>query len=346
MAQERAWNESFDLYPSNVSQTGYGLLSEWLVTGGTFRLTLEAGRFGGQCLRTGTDDRNFVKAVPSTTEAVIGIAYFHQARELKNLIAWLSSGMNEQFKLQVDALNRLQLYRGATLVAQTALEGIQPETWNYIEFGIRLHDSTGACVVKVDGQELAELTLTNIDTKSSTDADIGAVRLYSNARTGAALDERDGLDDIYCEWGGWTPVGEGRLETLPANSDVSAGGWTPSTGATLFGVIDELPANHADYLSATTAGNEFRVGFADLSTIPSTIYGVEVQNISQKDEAGTRTLRNKLWAGAVEWDGATQALQLSSFTIKRDWLKLNPDGAVAWSAAAVNSLEGGAEIMV
>ena len=37
------------------------------------------------------------------------------------------------------------------------------------------------------------------------------------------------------------------------SSDISTGAWTPSTGTTLYGCIDETPYSDADYISASNA---------------------------------------------------------------------------------------------
>lgn len=70
--------------------------------------------------------------------------------------------------------------------------------------------------------------------------------------------------------------------TLTPDSDVSAGAWTPSTGATLFGVLDETSVNDADYIS-TTSNSTAVVGFSDPAETPG---------------AGTRTLTYRL-SGSV-----------------------------------------------
>lgn len=41
------------------------------------------------------------------------------------------------------------------------------------------------------------------------------------------------------------------------DSDVSAGSWTPSTGATLYGVIDESSASDADYMELSGSPLDF-----------------------------------------------------------------------------------------
>ena len=37
-------------------------------------------------------------------------------------------------------------------------------------------------------------------------------------------------------------------------ADVSAGGWTPSTGSDLYATLDEIAASDADYSSSSSSG--------------------------------------------------------------------------------------------
>jgi len=76
----------------------------------------------------------------------------------------------------------------------------------------------------------------------------------------------------------------GTSVTLTPDSDVSAGAWTPSTGATLFGVLDETSVDDADYIS-TTSNSTAVVGLSDPAGTPS---------------AGTRTLTYRLKGSAAK----------------------------------------------
>jgi hypothetical protein len=66
----------------------------------------------------------------------------------------------------------------------------------------------------------------------------------------------------------------GTPQTAAPTSDISAGSWTPSTGSTLYGVLDEATRDDADYASVDS-NSTMRLGLAALST----------------PESGPRTLR-------------------------------------------------------
>jgi hypothetical protein len=56
-------------------------------------------------------------------------------------------------------------------------------------------------------------------------------------------------DSAYVESGVFTTP---ALTRLRPNADTTVGAWTPSTGSTLFGVIDETTPDDADYITAST----------------------------------------------------------------------------------------------
>jgi hypothetical protein len=54
-------------------------------------------------------------------------------------------------------------------------------------------------------------------------------------------------------------------QTAAPTSDISAGGWNPSTGGTLYGTIDETTADDADYDIDMSSGSTMEVKFAGLT---------------------------------------------------------------------------------
>ena len=84
---------------------------------------------------------------------------------------------------------------------------------------------------------------------------------------------------------------------------------------------------------------------ANLAYTPEEIYGVQVETLGTKDEAGTRIIRSKVWGSTGTLNGADKALTLSTFTWGRDWLPVEPDAGVPWSFSTINALNAGVEIV-
>lgn len=76
-------------------------------------------------------------------------------------------------------------------------------------------------------------------------------------------------------------------------SDISAGAWTPSTGATLYGVLDESTYDDADYITTTSASS------AEVKFAAANDPGVHTNHIIYYRAKGTGTLEARLYQGAT-----------------------------------------------
>lgn len=124
-----------------------------------------------------------------------------------------------------------------------------------------------------------------------------AARLSSITASGAAT-VCDAEGENYSSIAAISIVPSDPPQAARPSSDVSAGTWTPSTGASLAGTIDETPFSDTDYDSATANGT-FRVNLSAVST----------------PDTGTRTVRfraggssaKKLIATLIEGSSTTVA---------------------------------------
>lgn len=344
MVQTRVITESFDLYPAGTSnEQGYGLYSTWFNPTGQLGMSIINGRFTGSRAMQIVNTNGGYRVFQDTDTLVLGMAMKWNSGLLPvagvQLVDLRSVGANKQFSLGANDTGQIQLWRGDTLVATSGEPRLIQGAWHYIELELFVHDSSGTARVYIDGVEDETLAFDG-DTKGHTDLTIGRCYLWSTS--GCTIQ----YDDFYLEIDGNVRVGEGRMQALAPKSTISTTGFTPSTGATLHKCVDELPANITDYISALPAGSVFRLGLDNLSTTPETIYGVQVESLSQKNEAGTRTIRNKIFGLTETVDGIEHACQLNTFTFKRDWFPTEPDANEEWSFSTVNSLDIGGELVV
>lgn len=99
----------------------------------------------------------------------------------------------------------------------------------------------------------------------------GTVTLYGSTATGLA--QGTNYEEFWCYYDGTTysPVAKVTFQTtvtvqlLRPASDISTGAWTPSTGTTLYGVIDESTPDDNDYM-LTTTNSTAEIKFAPGST--------------------------------------------------------------------------------
>jgi len=103
------------------------------------------------------------------------------------------------------------------------------------------------------------------------------------------------------------------VQLIRPTSDITTGAWTPSTGLTLFGVLDEVVADDADYITTTSASTA-EVGLGS-ATDPLLSTGHTIRYRAK----GTGTLTVKLMQGtttiATHVPSITTSFQLFTFTL-------------------------------
>ena len=351
MTQRRVITESFDLYPDDAYAAGYGLLSTWAGSGLDYNSSpnLVAGRFAGSRAVNLQGSAAIVRPVPSTLMSAVGFAIKRGliVAVTHPIFRFYSTYSNVQLMLSADEIGRLILNRGgdpnANQIAVSDNVCLINNTWHYVEIEMYLHDSAGICNVYLDGVIVPGLSFVG-DTRASSDLDISKVGFVTSTSVFSPAYTL-GIDDLYVEVDGHARVGEGRMEVMVPNTTTSNTGWTQSTGATIWGVIDEHPVNITDYADALMAGDVFRCGATDLPYAPEHVFGVQIESLSTKNEAGTRILRNKIWGVTLSADGADRAQTLNTFTWGRDWFPREPDLGAVWTLSELTTLDIGVEIV-
>lgn len=339
MAQRRAFTEGFDLYPG-ITTSGYGVLSSWLANGSTGNVNLVAGRFGGLALGPYGSDVTFRRAVPETTQAVFGIAYYPPALFSTNAYAagfWDASG-NLHFSVRCDAFGRLEVWSGSTKLAVTTDPVLTGAAWNYIEVAVNLSDTTGSVRVWLNDFAVEELSLDNVDTKGAAGATIASAGFRQTG--GSHL-----YDDCYCEIDGLTRVGEGRIFQLKPTTDVE-NDFTPSTAVSNYQSVNQVPASATLYNASGTVDDQDLFTVEGMSFAPEKIYGVQVTTLSSKDEAATRAIKRLLKSGSVLSESADFPLTFGSSIFSRDWYPQDPNTLAAWLKAGVENAQIGYKVSV
>lgn len=216
-------------------------------------------------------------------------------------------------------------------------------SWHYIEIKVVIHNTTGSVEVKVDGT--VRLTATNINTRA------GSSNNYANVfRLGGAGQDyvRVKLCDFYiCDDQSAinnTYLGDVRVECLMPSGAGTTTNFTPSAGSNFQNVDETAPNDDTDYNSSSTVGNKDTFAMANLAATTGTIKGVQVFSRARKDDAGTRTLKNKVRSGATEGDGASVNMA-TSYDRMISLFETNPATVTAWTPTEVNAMEAGYEVV-
>lgn len=252
-----------------------------------------------------------------------------------------------------------EIRRGAGPVSPTAGTVIVPaipnvwfpESWHYVEFGAKIHDTTGWVELRQDGVTIARF---DGDTRNGgTDGLIDMVSIGFNNGTGQYF-----VDDVYIlneqgsvnnSWLGDTrcfplyPDGNGSSSpTAPTPLSGSDGNSTDN-----FLLVDEAgtPVT-TDYVFSTTDGDQETYTFQDLPVTLGTIRGVEVRAHAAKDDTGTKQFRMiTRRAGADDFGPDHVLAAVPLWQTHHDIHELDPHaGPGAWTITNVNATEWGVQV--
>jgi hypothetical protein len=160
---------------------------------------------------------------------------------------YTDTGRSNEIELKYDAgTNTWDAYVGAGEVA-AGTEAVTPTDWHHIQVYIKVADSGGRIVTKIDG--VTDIDYTG-DTKQGADTAVQVLEFYCYYPGGGNA-RYFYIDDLAVGTGDW--LGDLRLEAIVPNGDDSAQ-FTGSDEDSVdnYALVDEVPAGDADYVYAET----------------------------------------------------------------------------------------------
>jgi hypothetical protein len=162
-----------------------------------------AGRTGNAALfDSASDTATFTIPAPSRSEwLTVGFAWQAAALDttqsvILELYADAGATRHNRLILGGSATANIFFTRDATSVASSANSQITAAgTWNYLELKSRLHDTAGACIVRLNGVEI--INATGLDTRNG-----GTNTVYESVRLLRSGTGKNSLyDDLYISTG-------------------------------------------------------------------------------------------------------------------------------------------------
>jgi hypothetical protein len=230
------------------------------------------------------------------------------------------------------------LYRSAPIVGAGA--------YQHFEHYLKVHDTLGAYELRVD--EVTVVNLTGIDT------DHYGVGEVSQVAVGLSFDDGNGgafagsatvdMADCYvndtdsdgsaCD----TFVGDCKSAWFSVNADTAQADFTKSTGSVGYSLLNEEPANDADFITtaSTTARSDF--GLENGASNMSEILTVRPAVRAMKDDAGTASIAPSMESGGTKATVTDQPITTAFAYYDRN-VPLDPDTGVPWTPAGYNASE-------
>jgi len=278
-------------------------------------------------------------ALPSPTSGTIGVAArywftaFNSTTSRQCIAVFADIAANPLACCHVEANGALTIRNTLTgaQIATTTIPVISTNSWNHIETSY--NGTTGAMEVRVNGvQKLTGIAAT-----------LGTVYFaHPMERIGDFVAASVLIKDLVI-WDGTGSQNNSFMGTvicrrLNPDSDVTLGGWVPSTGVTGFNLLDKAVPDDLTYLSADdTPPAAMRFGFDNLPPDVTSVRGIISVVRARKIDGGDANLQVGLVSGVSIDNGADRPVT-TAFTYYFDISELNPASAAPWTPVQVDAM--------
>lgn len=335
--------DGFDHYTTSASA-----LLKWTVVNSSSSFNITGRRSGSLAASFPYSNGSYIsKTLNDQSTWILGGAfYFTTIGGNYPFIKFIDSASAVQCTVQVTSAQQISIYRGdgATLLG-TSSTTIPLNAWVYLEIKLFINDTTGTFEVLLGGTSILSYSG---DTKNSSTLSTAQTISIGNYGTYARPDFY--LDDFYiCDGTGSmnnTFLGDVRVDTIYPTGAGTSGQFTGvGDTANLYANVDDAtPDGDSTYNYSDSAGNSDSFVCGDVTTLGSTIYGVQANLIARKDDAGTRTIAPQARTAGTSYVGSTQSLADSYMDFLQIW-ETNPATSTAWTESTVNSAEFGYKVV-
>lgn len=318
---------------------------KWLKESNT--TAISPGRHGtGRHIRiTGASSDDATRAFAAQSKLFIGFAFRTSHILGQDVVAlYGDAGLTTHHVLELNSSGLLRANRGATIIA-TGTTQLFPNVWYYIEIEATVSDVSGVFNVRLNGATSNEISFTGDTKNGGTATTLDKVGLQSPSGSAARLAD---FDDLYIanDSGSLnnTWLGDTRIQTLRPNGAGATTQLTPTGSANNWENVDDDPYNTATYNSSATVGQRDTYTLTDLIASTVTVKGVVNNLIAGSTDATPTNLKGVVRSAGTNYDDSTYPLAAAPLTYQtpRD---VDPATSAAWTVAAVNALEAGAEVV-
>ena len=333
------WIEGFEGSGASDAAALAYITRKYSITG--TNIETATGRYGGKCVKIWSSTR-FAHTIDNTQTIVVGFAFKNEDWNDGNDLLLLRDSGTVQIRISTRATGDLRVERGTTTLGTTAALGLVINRWYYLELRIKIHDTTGAFELRVDGVNVLDLAAG--DTQETANAYINDISFYGNTATSA---DEFYFDDIYIlDTTGLRNnnfLGVMKVVMLNPDADTTEADFTPSEVDNYDGVDDgNIVDDDATYNESTTSGHQDIFEYEDTIDI-RLIAGLMVCTEAKETDANDFTLKTIVRSNSTIHTDTAQALT-SSYTIITRLLEENPVTESIWSAAAIDAAEFGYEV--
>jgi hypothetical protein len=288
------------------------------------------------------------EASSASTEVFIAFDVLLEALPTTNpsLLAGCLEDSTSHSNIAVTTGGAIRMRRATTQLGSDSTFTFALNSRYRVEVRFVIADSGGLIDVRVDGTSV--VSVTNVDTRNGGAS--GAINrvelrgLIHSSSVGATVFDNLTVNNTS----GSAPTswpGLRRIETIFPNSDEVAQ-WTPSQGGLNYELVNDATPDLLTWVQSNTSGQVDRYGLANLSGTPTAIDAVQLVTRAGRSDSGARTMRGLIRSGTTTSNGATfTPAATPNGQYYRDTWHDDPNTSAAWTAAAVDALEAGIEVV-
>jgi hypothetical protein len=253
----------------------------------------------------------------------------------KFLIFWDVS--TEQLAFTVNALGRINVYRGATLL------GTSPEiiTNAWLWFSIKVNfAASGSVSIKVNEHEI--LNLTGVDTTNTANN-------YCNATgIGSAMSSYSAFWDNYYILDTTGPtyndhIVEHRIKTIYPTADGTHTDFSASAGNRWACIDENTPNDSTDYIQSNTTNHIYTMA-AQTTGVVGSVSHVKISAWAIKSDVGLRELAMVNRIGSTNYVGTPIPIT-PGWRYHSQTYPLNPATSNPWTKAVVDAAQFGIKLV-
>ncbi len=329
--------DGFDQYTSSA------IIRKYNEIGTSAYVTIADGRrTGSKALKLQSTSGSLTKTLDEQNTWIAGFAIYiaTMPSSRSSIIQFRDNTSSPQSSLSLSTTGNIVLCRGSAsgTALATSERALSVGSWHYLETKLVISDTVGFFEAKVDGEIWATFTG---DTKYSSSLSTANHYILFGFPSAASVY----YDDFYiCDGSGSVNneyLGDCRIDTLfPTGAGTSAQ-FTPTGSAANWENLDEVPPDDdTSYNASGTVGALDSFPVTDLSALNADIFGIQMNLLAKKDDAGERSLVSLVRCGGTDMAGDPVFLGNSYLNLTTVF-EQNPATSANWTEAEINVAEFG-----
>lgn len=321
---------------------------------GAVAIAYVTGRITGNAVRitysgSASSHPTFQKALPAAyTNLVLGFAF--NVNGLPNagqtfVLATLQVGATQTCRVILNDAGHIRIDNSSGTTIATGTATVTSGAYHYVEVKLVINGGSGSVATQVNGAA-------DIATTTGNFGSTGVDRLvfYPNSKGNVSMSNltQAFVDDVYLldNSGGvnTTFLGDVHVETVEPSADGNYTQWTPNSGSDHYSRVNETAVDaDTSYVSDATVGHIDTYQYTDLVIASGTVFGVQTNLWSRKDDAVVRKIAPVFRIGGTDYVGSDVTLATSYVDGTQIYDK-SPATSAAWTITEINGAEAGVKV--